>query len=97
MKKMLVVLSITLCVAGTALALTAQQEKMKDCNAQASEKQLKGDARKQFMSTCLGAAKQAPQLTAQQQKMKTCNQQAGAQHLTGDQRKQFMSTCLSGK
>ena len=36
--------------------LTSQQQKMKDCNTQASG--MSGDARKQFMSTCLsgGAA-----------------------------------------
>ena len=32
---------------------TAQQEKMKSCNAQASKKALKGDERKAFMSSCL--------------------------------------------
>nr|WP_274517559.1 PsiF family protein [Pseudomonas aeruginosa] len=32
---------------------TAQQEKMKSCNADASAKSLKGDERKAFMSTCL--------------------------------------------
>jgi len=32
---------------------TAQQEKMKACNKEAGEKQLKGDERKKFMSTCL--------------------------------------------
>ena len=44
--------------AGTAFAadppattLTPQQQKMKDCNAQASDK--KGDERKAFMSACL--------------------------------------------
>lgn len=31
----------------------AQQERMKDCNKQAAEKKLKGDARKKFMSACL--------------------------------------------
>ena len=34
--------------------LTSQQQKMKDCNAQASE--MSGDARKQFMSSCLSGA-----------------------------------------
>ncbi len=34
-------------------ALTPQQQKMKDCNAQAAQKTLKGDERKTFMSTCL--------------------------------------------
>lgn len=32
-----------------------QQEKMKNCNKEAKDKQLKGDARKQFMSGCLKA------------------------------------------
>ena len=30
-----------------------QQERMKDCNKQAGDKKLKGNARKSFMSTCL--------------------------------------------
>jgi hypothetical protein len=33
--------------------LTAQQEKMKSCNAEARTKALKGDERKKFMSACL--------------------------------------------
>ena len=33
----------------------AQQARMKACNAEAKEKQLKGDERKSFMSTCLKA------------------------------------------
>lgn len=32
---------------------TSQQEKMKACNKEAGEKQLKGNERKKFMSTCL--------------------------------------------
>ena len=39
--------------AGSALAATTQQDKMKTCNSEASTKQLSGDARKQFMSSCL--------------------------------------------
>lgn len=39
---------------GTPLAnSTAQQERMRTCNAQASKKEMKGDERKKFMSTCL--------------------------------------------
>jgi len=34
--------------------LTSQQQKMKDCNAQASR--MSGNARKQFMSSCLSGA-----------------------------------------
>ena len=55
-------------------AQKAQQEKMKRCNADAGEKQLKGDERKKFMSGCLGA-KAEPE--TQQNKMKTCNADAG--------------------
>ncbi|MBN8451161.1 MAG: phosphate-starvation-inducible protein PsiF [Candidatus Accumulibacter sp.] len=72
-------------------AQKAQQEKMKACNAQAGEKGLKGDERKQFMSTCLGAK---PANATQQDKMKRCNSEAGSKQLKGDERKQFMSECL---
>jgi hypothetical protein len=73
----------------------AQQERMRNCNQQASDKKLEGDARKGFMSSCLkggGATKQ----TAQQEKMKSCNKQAGDKQLKGDARKKFMSDCLKG-
>ncbi len=96
--------------AGTAPAksLTPQQQKMKDCNAQATGK--KGDERKAFMSMCLKggstAAAAAPAAAApaaapvkpmtQQEKMKVCNADAGAKHLAGDARKSYMSTCLKG-
>lgn len=36
-----------------------QQERMKNCNKEAKGKQLKGDARKQFMSECLKADRPA--------------------------------------
>ena len=35
--------------------MTPQQEKMATCNKEAGDKQLKGDERKKFMSTCLKA------------------------------------------
>lgn len=72
---------------------TAQQNKMVDCNKDAKEKNLKGDERKSFMSTCLKAKSDAQK--AQQEKMKTCNKDAGEKKLKGDERKKFMSTCLS--
>jgi hypothetical protein len=37
----------------TTAPMTAQQERMKTCNAKASELKLAGDTRKQFMSSCL--------------------------------------------
>jgi len=86
--------------AAPAKSLTPQQQRMKDCNAQASDQKLAGDARKSFMSTCLkggsttAAAK--PRQVMQREKMKTCNTEAGEKHLAGDERKNFMSTCLKG-
>ena len=40
-------------------AQLAQQQKMKDCNADAKAKDLKGDERKAFMKECLSSDKKA--------------------------------------
>ena len=98
MKKLVVggILAAALMLPGLAGAGTnPQQQKMKDCNAQATTKQLSGDGRKTFMQECLHAGS-GTQLTAQQQKMKDCNVQATQQHVSGNDRKTFMSHCLSG-
>ena len=87
--------------------LTAQQQKMKDCNAEAKSKQLKGQPRKDFMKVCLaGADGPAPdkpaspgggeKQAAQQSRMKSCNAEAKEKGLKGQERKDFMKTCLSG-
>ncbi len=86
-------LVLGLLIAGQGFAVTAQQEKMKTCNADATTKALKGDERKAFMSTCL--KKDVPQ--TQQEKMKTCNADATTKALKGDERKTFMSDCLKKK
>ncbi|KNX76307.1 MULTISPECIES: PsiF family protein [Pseudomonas] len=86
-------LVLGLLIAGQGFAATAQQEKMKTCNADATTKALKGDERKAFMSTCL--KKDVPQ--TQQEKMKTCNADATTKALKGDERKTFMSDCLKKK
>jgi hypothetical protein len=78
-----------------------QQNKMKQCNAEADAKGLggegKGEARKAFMKECLSSK---PTKTSggvsQQEKMKTCNKEASEKKLKGDERKKFMSSCLSG-
>lgn len=84
-------------------AQKAQQEKMKSCNAEAKEKALQGDERKQFMSNCLKKAPAvaaspaaAPAKASQQDKMKSCNAEASGKSLKGDERKAFMSECLKG-
>ena len=80
-----------------AKTMTPQQQRMVDCNKQATGKT--GDERKTFMSTCLKgdttAAAPAMKQT-QQEKMKSCNAEASKEKLSGDARKTFMSTCLSG-
>ena len=43
------------CLSGSAAVASTPQERMKKCNADAGAKQLKGDARKAFMSGCLKA------------------------------------------
>ena len=88
---------IRLIFLGAALALAApagaqdkkptpQQERMAECNKKASG--LKGDERKNFMSTCL---KDKPQ-----DRMTKCNNDASAKGMKGDERKKFMSECLKG-
>ena len=72
----------------------AQQQRMTDCNAKA--KDMKGDARKDFMSKCLAGEQVAKPSNTQQDKMKVCNKEAGDKKLKGDERKKFMSTCLKG-
>jgi hypothetical protein len=76
---------------------TAQQERMKTCNAQAATQALKGDERKQFMSACLkaeDASAGAGQASGPQERMRSCNAQASAKDLKGGERKTFMSRCL---
>ncbi|WP_300725281.1 PsiF family protein [Pseudomonas sp.] len=86
------VLLLGVLLSAQGFAATAQQNKMTQCNADASGQALKGDERKAFMSTCLKAKP-----ATQQDKMKTCNATAGEQALKGDARKAFMSDCLKKK
>jgi hypothetical protein len=52
-KKLLLLGSVIALLASNSYALTAQQEKMKTCNADAKTQGLKGDERKAFMKNCL--------------------------------------------
>lgn len=100
MKKTLILIAFVMTLAaGPGFALTAQQEKMKTCNADAKTQALKGPERKSFMRECLSAKSPASDAAAtpastQQEKMKTCN--ADAKGKKGAERKKFMSECLSG-
>lgn len=74
------------CLSPMAHADNSQQNRMTECNKQASGKT--GEERKTFMSSCLsGKTASTPQ-----QRMKDCNQQAEGKK--GEERKAFMSTCL---
>ena len=77
--------------ADPAKPLSTQQNKMVTCNAQATEKSLKGDERKTFMADCLKAEKASG--NAQHQKMKDCNKQATGKK--GAERNAFMKECLT--
>lgn len=97
-KKTTLLLAFTaVALAGPAHAETAQQQKMKTCNTEATQKSLKGDERKTFMSQCLSSKTETESatLTPQQAKMKRCNVDATRQGLKGTTRKTFMSQCLA--
>lgn len=94
-----VLIGLVILATGPAFGATAQQEKMKTCNADATSKNLTGDARKDYMKSCLsssGSAAAKKELTPQQQKMSDCSKEAKTKSLSGDARKEFMSTCLKG-
>ena len=83
---------LSLSLAAPALAATAQQERMKACNQEATDK--KGAERKTFMKQCL-STKATEAKNAQQEKMKECNKQAEGKK--GAERKAFMKECLKAK
>ena len=91
MKKLIVLAGIALAsqfaLAADGKPLTAQQQLMGTCNTEAKGKELKGDDRKTFMSSCLSDGRKR-----QQERMKTCNVDATGKK--GDERKAFMSDCL---
>ena len=74
----------------------AQQARMTDCNAKA--KDMKGDDRKKFMSSCLKGETEgvSAKQQAQRDKMASCNKTASAKAMKGNDRKKFMSDCLKG-
>ncbi len=95
-----------LSAASAFAAPTAQQNKMGDCNKQATAKALKGEDRKKFMSECLKAAPAAEakapaaaaapaadaKKLAPKDAMKACA--TASKGKKGAEHKQFMSDCL---
>ena len=68
-----------------------QTTRMSQCSAEAKEKGLKGDARKEFMSQCL--RKPGSETAA----AKACNSAAREKGLKGERRKAFVNECLREK
>ena len=69
-------------------AQAAQQQRMTSCNADASQRNLKGDARQSYMSSCLGGKMSQTTL------MKVCNAEATQEKMTSDDRKAYLASCL---
>lgn len=84
---------------GGPAALTAPQQRMQACNAEASGKSLAGEARQRFMSECLSGPAAAPaQLdrSAQQDRQRACEQEATGRSLAGAARQSFLTACVAG-
>ena len=84
--------------------LTTQQQRMKDCNAQAKAQSLKGDERRGFMSTCLKggstrlaahAADTPATASPAQLKRKACSAEAKQKGLKGDERNAYVRDCIA--
>ena len=71
-------------------AKKAQTTRMSQCSAEAKEKGLKGDARKEHMSQCL-------RNPGTQAAAKECTAAANEKGLKGDRRKAFVSDCVKAK
>jgi len=89
------VFALTLLAAAPAYAAEtggnkAQTSKMSQCSAEAKEKGLKGDARKEHMSACLRSP-------GTQAAAKECNATATEKGLKGTKRKDFVSDCIKTK
>ena len=67
----------------------AQTSKMSQCSADAKDKGLKGDARKDYMSQCLRSSESPATMK--------CNAEATEKGLGGDKRKDFLKACTKSK
>jgi hypothetical protein len=89
-------LILLLALSCAALRADSQRDKTKNCNEMADQKQLTGEERKNFLSSCLkGDERTKPSEMSQKEKRKKCGEIADKRSLKGDDRKAFMTTCLS--
>ncbi|HZQ62330.1 MAG TPA: PsiF family protein [Casimicrobiaceae bacterium] len=70
-------------------AANSQQNKMKECQAQAGEKKLEGKDRQAFVNDCLKAKP-----AKKESKIAMCNKQTAG--LKGEERKKAQSECMKG-
>lgn len=83
-------LAVPLCASSQEeKAKMPQQEKMSACSKEATNKSLKGDDRKKFMSQCLSSSN-----LSQHDRKKACSKEASDKSLKGDDHKKFMSQCM---
>jgi hypothetical protein len=68
----------------------AQTTRMSQCSAEAKEKGLKGEARKEHMSQCLRSP-------GSQAAAKECRATATEKGLKGERRKEFVNDCVKSK
>lgn len=92
-----ILLSVSSFPLGLAGELTPQQQKMKECSAEAGAKGLLGDAQQKFMSACLSAKATESKGASKQDRTTACNKDADAKGLKGKERKPFIQACLSSK
>jgi len=85
------IVSTTLALAFFAIAAHAQQggaaaqpQRTKDCNLEASDHGLKGDARQKFVNACVKSG----------DKLAACNKQASDRKLKGDAHRKFLAECV---
>lgn len=67
-----------------------QTTRMSKCSAEAKDKGLKGEARKEHMSQCLRSP-------VSQAAAKECNASASEKGLKGERRKEFVNECVKSK
>jgi len=76
----------------------AQIDKMRNCRTTAEKKQLKGEARKDFVRNCIYDGKPPPKVALPKQSVHPtsghCKRQAAAKELKGKERAKFIKDCL---
>ena len=93
MKKLFALALLGLFACGSAYAAeNSQQNKMKQCQTQAGDKKLEGQARQDYVNNCLKAK---PAKETSKNKMAECN--AKTKGMTKDEANKARSECMKAK